>query len=146
MRILPFLFLFIISVSSMPASNTNLRDSIPYCEVFYNGTLLKRFDQNQKDFNLHLRTRQMRSSDVLTITYFEDVVMNSCENNLKIKDKDGREIKVIMIDELNYIDTYRLEAKEIFRLADKSESKKLNFFVRYDQFTYNKFLFRLHID
>lgn len=136
----------LLATGIAPASDAYFRDSIPYSEVFYNGIFLKRFYENQKDFNLRLNTRQLRSSDIITITYFEDVVNSDCNDNLQIRDKSGRLVKVIMIDEAIFNNQYQIEVKELFRLVSKYDSKELSFSVRYGQFTPQKFLFKLHLN
>ena len=77
--------ILIILISTIGFFSTTKADTIDYWHVYYNQTIIKKFNQFSKG-EITLKIKDIKKTDSLTVKYFRNTPCGTCETRVEIED------------------------------------------------------------
>ncbi|HXA00601.1 MAG TPA: hypothetical protein VNW99_01360 [Cytophagaceae bacterium] len=87
--------IFIIAIVFISGYTSVKADTIPFWSIKYNQKILKELNANSEIPEIIINKGKILARDTITISYLKDVICRDCITSLKIKDKQGKTVRVI---------------------------------------------------
>ena len=128
-------------------ASANLKaDTIDFCQVYLNGVEIYQNNQNSFGQVFVLKSKELKSTDILTINYFRDTPCHDCACFMQIRTADS--ITILTSEGKGTFDPISFKVKELLEYCRRTNTKIVDVFRDENNpyFKKGQLLFRIKLE